>query len=149
MPLDNISSPTEIAEYYGKELHHPHPEYAPITGRNFAVTRAGVHADGALKNVEMYLPFDTESLLGVPPRVAIIPYKGAAGTAFSLNARSRNVLGRRIGKDDPLVQGLTQEVQKIFERGRATSLTDREMEALLAKLDRWTTQGHEVMESRA
>jgi len=140
---------TEIAEYYEKELHHVHPEYAPITGRNFAVTRAGVHADGVLKNVEMYLPFDTESLLGVPPRVAITPYSGAAGIAFWLNARGRTILGRKIEKDDPLVERLAAEVQKIFDGGRATSLTDREMEALLAKFSPRTTQGHEVMESPA
>lgn len=44
---------------------------------------------------------------------------------------------------------LAGEVQKIFEDGRATSLTDCEMETLLAKFDRRTTQGHEVMESPA
>ena len=124
---------TEVARLYEDELGHVHPEYAPITGRNFAVTRAGVHADGVLKNIQMYLPFDTESLLGVPPRVAITPYSGAAGIAFWLNARNGARTDPQIEKEDPLVQRLAEDVRRIFEDGRMTSLTDREMRSLLAK----------------
>ena len=41
---------TELAKYYEKEIGYEIPERTPFVGRNFNVTRAGVHADGLLKN---------------------------------------------------------------------------------------------------
>ena len=38
---------TEAAEYFEKELGEPMPERTPFVGKNFNVTRAGVHADRA------------------------------------------------------------------------------------------------------
>lgn len=122
---------TEIANYYEKDLGYINPEFQPITGKNFAVTRAGIHADGVLKNVEMYLPFDTEKLLNVPPGVGITSYSGTAGIAFWLNSHYRLTGGHKIGKDDPRVQTLYTDIMKIFEEGRTTSLSDKEMERVV------------------
>ena len=46
---------SEIAKYYEDELCFKIPKYYPIVGENFNVTRAGIHADGLLKNEEVYL----------------------------------------------------------------------------------------------
>ena len=54
---------TEIAEYYSKELGYQTPDNYPLVGRDFNVTRAGIHADGLLKNEEIYNLFDTNKLL--------------------------------------------------------------------------------------
>ncbi|OGS48852.1 MAG: 2-isopropylmalate synthase [Euryarchaeota archaeon RBG_16_68_13] len=124
---------TEIVEYYEKALGHRNPDFAPITGRNFAMTRAGVHADGTLKNVEMYLPFDVEALLGVAPRAGVTPYSGTAGIAFWLQA-TYGSSGRSFSKDDALVRRIHESVEGIFACGRTTSLSDREMEALVMRL---------------
>jgi isopropylmalate/homocitrate/citramalate synthase len=43
------------------------------------VTRAGIHADGLLKNEEIYNCFDTAELLNRPIGVAITDKTGAAG----------------------------------------------------------------------
>jgi isopropylmalate/homocitrate/citramalate synthase len=122
---------TEIVDYYEKELNYTTPEFQPITGKNFNITRAGIHADGVLKNVEMYLPFDTEKLLGIPPGVGITSYSGTAGIAFWLNAHYRLTGGHKIGKDDPRVQTLYTDIMKIFEEGRTTALSDKEMEKVV------------------
>lgn len=54
---------TELAEYYEKEIGYHIPERTPFVGKNFNVTRAGIHADGLLKNEEIYNIFDTEKFL--------------------------------------------------------------------------------------
>ena len=45
---------TEMAEYYEKEIGYRVPSRTPFVGKNFNVTRAGIHADGLLKNEEIY-----------------------------------------------------------------------------------------------
>lgn len=40
---------TELAEYFEKELGYVMPDRTPFCGKNFNVTRAGIHADGLLK----------------------------------------------------------------------------------------------------
>ena len=50
-----------VAEYYEKEIGYHIPERTPLVGKNFNVTRAGIHADGLLKNEEIYNVFDTEN----------------------------------------------------------------------------------------
>lgn len=54
---------TELAEYYEKEIGYEIPARTPFVGSAFNVTRAGIHADGLLKNEEIYNIFDTEKFL--------------------------------------------------------------------------------------
>ena len=124
---------TEIAKYYREELGYEVPPYYPIVGRNFAVTRAGIHADGLLKNPETYLPFDTEGILGVKPGVAITPYAGLAGIVYWINKTFDLKDGEQISKKDPRVQEIYKDVMKQFEHGRLTALSDVEMLALVYK----------------
>lgn len=42
-----------------KKLGYKQPPQTPFVGSNFNVTRAGIHADGLLKNEEIYNIFDT------------------------------------------------------------------------------------------
>jgi isopropylmalate/homocitrate/citramalate synthase len=50
----NYAAITELAEYAGKELGFEIPHNYPLVGRDFNVTRAGIHADGLLKDEEIY-----------------------------------------------------------------------------------------------
>ena len=43
----------------------------PFVGRHFNVTRAGIHADGLLKDEEIYNIFDTAAILNRPATVAV------------------------------------------------------------------------------
>ena len=54
---------TEIAEYFRKEIGADVPANYPFVGSEFNTTRAGIHADGILKNEEIYNIFDTTRLL--------------------------------------------------------------------------------------
>ena len=76
---------TELAEYYEKEIGYHIPERTPFVGKNFNVTRAGIHADGLLKNEEIYNIFDTEKFLNRPVLCAVSNTSGLAGIAHWIN----------------------------------------------------------------
>ena len=75
----------EIAEYYRDAIGYDIPAAYPFVGENFNVTRAGIHADGALKDEEIYSIFDTATILGSPAGVTVTDKSGAAGIAFWIN----------------------------------------------------------------
>jgi len=122
-----------ITEYYEKELGYRLPYYYPIIGKNFNVTRAGIHADGLLKNPEMYLPFDTEELLDIPPRVMISEHSGLAGIAFWMNSFFRLKGDEKIIKDDPALKYIQDEVVKQYQEGRVTAMLDEEVATLVKR----------------
>lgn len=64
-----------------KKLGYKQPPQTPFVGSNFNVTRAGIHADGLLKNEEIYNIFDTGKFLNRPPLVAVSNTSGLAGIA--------------------------------------------------------------------
>ena len=57
----------------------------PFIGRDFNATRAGIHADGLLKDAEIYTIFDTEKLLNRPASVQVAKTSGLAGIAYWIN----------------------------------------------------------------
>ncbi|HHY53270.1 MAG TPA: 2-isopropylmalate synthase, partial [Clostridiales bacterium] len=74
----------DIADYYEHELGYHIPPKTPFVGSEFNITQAGIHADGILKDEEIYNIFDTRTLLKSPPSVAISATSGAAGVAMWL-----------------------------------------------------------------
>lgn len=118
---------SEIADYYEKEIGYHIPPSTPFVGRNFNVTRAGIHADGMMKNEEIYNIFDTEKFLGRPPLVAVSNTSGTAGIAYWINAWYKLPEERRVDKSSPLVIKVKEWVDKEYEDGRVTVLTDDEL----------------------
>ena len=118
---------TELAEYYEKEIGYHIPPSTPFVGKNFNVTRAGIHADGMMKNEEIYNIFDTEKFLGRPALVAVSNTSGAAGIAYWINAWYKLPEERRVDKSSPLVTKMKEWVDKEYEDGRVTVLTDEEL----------------------
>ena len=86
-PKVNYAAITELADYARKELGFEIPHNYPLVGRDFNVTRAGIHADGLLKNEEIYNCFDTAKLLKRPAGVAITDKSGAAGIKHWIEQR--------------------------------------------------------------
>ena len=72
---------TEIADYFQNQLNYDIPPMTPFVGKNFNVTRAGIHADGILKNEEIYNIFNTEKILNRPVKIAISNTSGTSGIA--------------------------------------------------------------------
>ena len=96
------------------------------------VTRAGIHADGMLKNEEIYNIFDTDKFLNRPALVSVSNTSGAAGIAYWINAYYKLPQGSQVDKNSELVSRLKEWVDKEYEEGRVTVLTDDE---LIAKID--------------
>jgi isopropylmalate/homocitrate/citramalate synthase len=116
---------SEIADYY-RSIGEPVDARLPFVGENFNVTRAGVHADGLVKDEEIYNPFDTTRLLDRPPRVAITDKSGAAGILMWIRDHRPDLVGG-LGKQDPRIRRLNQTVIEEFSAGRVTSLGDDEV----------------------
>ena len=118
---------TELAEYYEKELDYRIPPRTPFVGRNFNVTRAGIHADGLLKNEEIYNIFDTEKFLNRPALVSVSNTSGLAGIAHWINTYYHLTGDRQVDKNSELVKCLKEWVDSMYEDGRVTVLTDQEL----------------------
>lgn len=126
---------TEIAQYFENEIKYPIPANTPFVGKNFNVTRAGIHADGLLKNEEIYNIFDTDKLLNRPPEVAITSLSGLAGIAHWINKNYKLSGDKAVDKKDPLVVKIKQWVDEEYEGGRVTSISDYELEKLVMQYD--------------
>ena len=124
---------TELAEYYEKEIGYHIPERTPFVGKNFNVTRAGIHADGLLKNEEIYNVFDTEKFLNRPVEVAVSNTSGAAGIAHWIDSHYRLKGDQKVDKNSELVKMIKSWVDQQYEDGRVTVLCDAELEAIVAE----------------
>jgi len=118
---------TELADYM-RSLGLPIPDNYPFAGRNFNTTRAGIHAGGLRQDERIYNIFDTEKLLGRPPRVAITDKSGADGVAHWVNEFFGLKDEERINKIK--VHRLARWVIDQYEvEGRLTAISDQELEA--------------------
>ena len=123
---------TEIAEYFEREIGYKIPPRTPFVGANFNVTRAGIHADGLMKDEEIYNIFNTGKLLNRPARVAIDVHSGMAGIALWLNNRlSDKQVDMWVEKQSPIIAQMKARVDEQYEAGRTTSMGDEELLSLL------------------
>ena len=125
---------TRIAEYFQEEIGYNIPPMTPFAGRNFNVTRAGIHADGLLKDQEIYNIFDTEKLLDRPAMVAISKTSGLAGIAYWINCNYKLKGDMQLTKKDELVIKLRDWVDEQYEDGRTSSLSNEELEKKIEEL---------------
>ncbi|MHC4394404.1 MAG: 2-isopropylmalate synthase [Planctomycetota bacterium] len=117
---------TELADYM-RSIGLPIPNNYPFAGRAFNTTRAGIHAGGLRQDEQIYNIFDTEKLLGRPPRVAITDKSGADGVAHWLNEFFGLKGDDRINKIR--VHKLARWViDQYDEQGRLTAISDQELE---------------------
>ena len=124
---------TELAEYYEKEIGYRIPERTPFVGKNFNVTRAGIHADGLLKNEEIYNIFDTEKFLNRPVLCAVSNTSGLAGIAHWMNTYYKLKGEAQVDKGSELVKEIKQWVDEEYAGGRVTVLTDEELVGVIGK----------------
>ncbi len=122
---------TELADYYKNELKYDIPPRTPFVGKDFNVTRAGVHADGLLKNEEIYNIFDTDKFLNRPPVVSVSNTSGLAGIAHWINTTYKLGEGKKIDKNHPLVIRLKELVDAEYDEGRVTVMTEKELFAMI------------------
>lgn len=118
---------TEIAEYIQNETNYDIPPMTPFVGENFNLTRAGIHADGMVKNSEIYNIFDTEALLDRPPKVSVTNTSGTAGIAFWINQYYKKQGKPEVDKNATIVQAVYEWVMKQYDEGRITMISDEEL----------------------
>lgn len=120
---------TEIAEYFKNEIGYNIPPMTPFVGDNFNVTRAGIHADGLLKDEEIYNIFDTAKILNRPTDVMVTKTSGLAGIAFWINRHYKlEKTDKEVDKKSPLVVKLKEWIDLEYENGRQSSITKKELE---------------------
>jgi isopropylmalate/homocitrate/citramalate synthase len=119
----NYAAITELAEYVQKELGFEIPHNYPLAGKDFNVTRAGIHADGLLKNEEIYNCFDTKKLLNRPVSVAITDKTGAAGIKHWIEAR----YSIEIAKHDLRITKIKDRIDAEYADNRVSAISDDEM----------------------
>ena len=125
---------TEIAEYFSKEMGYEIPPMTPFVGKNFNVTRAGIHADGLLKDEEIYNIFDTKKILNRSATVLLGKASGLAGIAYWINENYRLSASEAIDKKDPLVIAVKEWIDAEYEDGRQTTLSTGEIEEKIEEL---------------
>ena len=127
---------TEIAEYFEKEIGYVIPPRTPFVGRSFNSTRAGIHADGMLKDEEIYNIFDTKKILNRPMHVSINNSSGLAGIAYWINEYYDLPDEYKISKNEPIVAKIKELIDKQYEDGRCSVLGDDELDGMVMLLDK-------------
>ncbi|MBR3905112.1 MAG: 2-isopropylmalate synthase [Clostridia bacterium] len=125
---------TEIARYFQEEMGYNIPPMTPFVGSAFNMTRAGIHADGLLKDEEIYNIFDTNKLLNRPVSVMISNTSGLAGIAYWINQHYNLKDDRQVSKKDQLVLDLKVWIDELYAAGRTTSLSAKELEKKIKEL---------------
>ena len=121
---------TDIGEYFKKELKYDIPPMTPFVGSAFNLTRAGVHADGMMKDAEIYNIFDTEKILKRPAEVSISNTSGLAGIAYWINKHYKLPPDKQVGKQDWIVQEMKKQIDALYADGRTTVMGEDELESL-------------------
>jgi len=119
----NYAAITELAEYAKKDLGFEIPHNYPLVGKDFNVTRAGIHADGLLKNEEIYNCFDTAKLLNRPVSVAITDKTGAAGIKHWIEATYQI----EIAKHDQRIVKVKDKIDAEYVANRVSAISEEEM----------------------
>lgn len=139
---------TELTEYFQREMKYNVPERTPFVGSQFNVTRAGIHADGILKDEEIYNIFDTDKILDRPLVVAVNEYSGLAGIAAWINMYYKLKDDEKIGKKDPRVALIKEWVDEQYADGiRTTIIGNNELELLVEELLPEVTGNKEIRAS--
>ena len=127
----NLEVISEIADYFEDEMGYRIPPQTPFVGKNFNVTKAGIHADGMLKDQEIYNIFDTQKILGRAPRVVVDAFSGLAGIAYWIDTFYELPTEAKIDKKDELVAKIKELVDKQYTDGRTTAISDGELDAMV------------------
>lgn len=122
---------TEIADYFSTEMNYHIPPMTPFVGEDFNKTRAGIHADGMLKDEEIYNIFDTGAILNRPAGVTVSSTSGAAGIAYWINSHYRLSGDDMISKRDPMVTEIKKWVDDQYANGRQTVISTAELEKFI------------------
>jgi isopropylmalate/homocitrate/citramalate synthase len=117
-----------------------------LVGRGFNTTSAGVHADGLLKNEEIYNVFNTDKLLRRPVRLAMNDKSGLAGIVLWIRHNLGEGAKTPLQKDHPGVKRIYEWMTAQYDTGRVAQISDAEIreQAKLHLADWLAENGYEL-----
>ena len=127
---------TDLARYFERKIGYKLPEQTPFVGENFNVTKAGIHADGLLKNEEIYNIFDTKKFLKRPPTVTINQNSGLAGVAMWINDNYGLEGSHAVNKKSEVVRFVKAWIDEEYANGRVSAIGGAEIRQ---KVDEYVT----------
>ncbi len=122
----DLTAITDLAEYFVREIKFRIPPSMPLVGRDFNVTKAGIHADGSIKNEEIYNIFDTGAILSRPPSIAITDKSGISGILYWLQTQVEMDTSK-LSKNHPGVVNIRDWVEEVYRAGRNTTISSEEL----------------------
>lgn len=122
----DLTAITELGNYFRK-IGVPVPDNYPFVGMGFNTTRAGIHADGVIKNEEIYNIFDTSDILKRPLGISVTDKSGVAGIALWINQYLGVTGGDQINKREPGVMEIAKWVDEQYADKRTTAISNEEM----------------------
>ena len=122
----DLTAITDIGNYL-REIGTQIPQNYPFVGDRFNVTMAGIHADGVIKNEEIYNIFDTKKILNRPIGVNLTDRSGIAGVGFWINQQLSKRDLPPVDKRDQRIGNIFEWVLVQYEHGRVTSISHEEM----------------------
>jgi len=118
---------TEIADYFRDKLNARIPANYPLVGAEFNTTRASIHADGILKDPEIYTIFDTEKILNRSLDVTIAHKSGLPSIAHWVNSNLGLEGDDALDKRHPGIVRINEWVESQYAQGRITGISSKEM----------------------
>ena len=89
-----------------------------------------------MKNEEIYNIFDTEKILKRPVLVAVSNTSGLAGIAHWINTYFKLNEDKKVDKQHPVVVRVKEWVDKEYESGRVTVITEDELKSVIEESER-------------
>ena len=126
---------TEIADYYRDVIGFDIPPMTPYVGSQFNMTRAGIHADGLMKDERIYNIFDTKKIFGRSAGVMLGQNSGLAGIAYWINHHYGFKGDDLVMKGEDAVIELKKKLDEIYEGGRASTIAESELEEMLSSIN--------------
>ena len=132
--LASIKMNDDEITHMKKDIGYDIPPMTPYVGQAFNQTRAGIHADGLMKDEEIYTIFDTKKILNKPATVQISKTSGLAGIAYWINQTYGLEGEQLLDKRSELVVAMKEWVDQQYEEGRQTCMTEHELEEKIEEL---------------
>jgi len=117
----------DIADYLVNQVGVRIAPNYPFVGANFNVTMAGIHADGLIKNEEIYNIFDTKKILNRPIGVGVTDKSGVAGITYWLNSFLGLKDEEKIDKRNPGILKIYEWVDEQYKQKRTTAISPEEL----------------------
>ncbi len=131
----NPKSLVKFAEYVEKEVGIRVPRNKSIVGKNVFAHESGIHTDGIIKNPFTYEPFPPE-LVGGKRELMIGDSSGNEVIRYKVEEALRELmhLDLSIDKNDPRIQSIKSDIQKLYdEESRVSCISDEELRAYTEK----------------